>query len=93
MNDTPGHKPSRRFVLKCAAAIAGLAAVPSGAYAQAKASKASMKYQEKPNGKQQCDNCLQFVPGKSASAKGTCKVVEGDISPKGWCIAYAAKSP
>jgi hypothetical protein len=31
------------------------------------------------------------VPGANASAQGTCKVVDGPISPKGWCIAYAKK--
>ena len=47
-----------------------------------------MKYQDQPNNGQRCDACLQFVPG----ANGTCKVVEGPISPGGWCIAFAKKS-
>ncbi len=95
MDHSTREKISRRQMLKSVAAAAGLAVMPGvapgDARAQAKASKAQMKYQDKPNGKQQCDNCMQYVPGKSPSANGTCKVVDGDISPKGWCIAWAAK--
>jgi hypothetical protein len=32
------------------------------------------------------------IPGPTPDAKGACKVVEGDISPKGWCAAYVKKS-
>jgi hypothetical protein len=45
-----------------------------------------MKYQDKPNGTSECDNCQHFQPPKS------CAIVEGDISPKGWCIAWVKKS-
>jgi hypothetical protein len=69
------------------------AALADGAYAQAaKGSKAQFKYQDKPSGSKQCSNCTFFVAGKTSSANGTCKIVEGDISPKGYCIAYSAKS-
>ena len=51
-----------------------------------------MQYQDHPKGDQDCSTCLQFIPGKSASAMGQCNVVAGPISPKGWCIAYAKKS-
>jgi hypothetical protein len=53
----------------------------------AKASKALMKYRDEPNGEEQCSNCMQFIP-----ASGECKVVEGSISPNGWCTAYVKKS-
>jgi hypothetical protein len=56
------------------------------ALAQQKASKATMKYQDTPNGDKECSNCLQFVPPKG------CKVVEGDVSPKGYCIAWVKKA-
>ena len=87
---------SRRSFLKTASLIAGAAAVPVSfmsreAYA-AKVAKAAMQYQDTPKGSAECSTCMQFIPGKSASAKGQCKVVEGDISPKGWCLAYTAKS-
>jgi hypothetical protein len=83
-----GSNLSRRRVLKLAvvAAGAGLAAsVRQNALAQQKASKEAMKYQDKPNGNMQCDNCSQFV------APDSCKVVEGKISPTGYCIAWVKK--
>ncbi|MCW5598176.1 MAG: high-potential iron-sulfur protein [Nitrosomonas sp.] len=58
----------------------------------AKASKALMKYQDKPNGNEKCSNCIQFIPGDTPDANGECKVVAGSISPQGWCTAFAAKS-
>ena len=82
---------SRRSLLKSAIALAGAAAcvgVSSNreARAQAKASKAAMKYQDTPNKDQKCSNCLQFV------APDSCKVVEGKISPDGYCIAWVKKT-
>ncbi len=82
-------KPTRRLLLRRAALLAGAALtasiVPNEASAQ-KVSKAAMKYQDKPNGDQRCSNCMQFVPPAS------CKVVEGTISPNGYCIAWAKKA-
>ena len=85
----------RRLVLKNAAAAAGIALAPAfarSALAQAKASKQAMKYQDQPKDGQRCDTCLQFIPGPKAGANGTCKVVDGPISPSGWCVAYVKKS-
>lgn len=84
-------RSSRRHVLKVAvvAAGAGLAAsvMPArDALAQKKATKEAMKYQDKPNGNMQCGNCSQFLPPNS------CNVVEGTISPQGYCIAWAKKA-
>ena len=45
-----------------------------------------MKYQDKPNGDQKCSTCMQFEP------PGSCKVVEGAISPNGYCIAWVKKA-
>ena len=94
MNDLKLEKATRRQMLKCVAVGVGLVAIPTASsrvFAADKATKAAMQYQDTPKGKQQCDNCIQFIPGSSPSAKGTCKVVEGDISPRGWCAAYAPK--
>ena len=91
MADDRRKQISRRTVLKGAALLAGLAAIPVTAEAAGTASKSSMQYQDHPKGNQECSNCLQFIPGKSASAMGQCNVVAGAISPKGWCIAYAKK--
>jgi hypothetical protein len=49
-------------------------------------SKVSTTYQDKPNGDKQCSNCAQFVPNNR------CKIVEGTISPKGYCIVWQKKS-
>jgi len=87
-------KASRRVMLKNAAIVAGLAAAPWAARpaaAQAKATKQAMQYQDYPKNGQQCSACLQFVPGAKPDANGTCKVVDGPISPKGWCIAFVKK--
>ena len=92
MADDRRKQMNRRAVLKGAALLAGLAAIPLTVEAAGTASKASMQYQDHPKGNQDCSTCLQFIPGKSASAMGQCNVVAGPISPKGWCIAYAKKS-
>ncbi|MFT0548612.1 high-potential iron-sulfur protein [Allopusillimonas ginsengisoli] len=57
--------------------------------AATKASKPAVQYQDQPKGKSDCANCANFIPGESANAVGTCTVVAGGISPRGWCLAYA----
>lgn len=89
---------SRRIWLKAAAGTA--LAVPLATLAtrvgaaQNAASRQALKYQDKPNGANQCSNCAQFVPGKAATDKGGCKVIPGDseISPNGWCVAWSKKA-
>jgi anaerobic selenocysteine-containing dehydrogenase len=85
-------KPSRRKILKSAALAAGIAVVPWVARGQAKATKQAMQYQDQPKGDQTCDTCAQWIPGPKPGAPGACKVVEGPINPKGWCVAYVKKS-
>jgi High potential iron-sulfur protein len=92
MSDIESKRLARRKVLKGAALVAGLAAVPVLAEAAGTVSKAAMKYQDHPKGDQECSNCLQFVPGKTPQAMGACNVVAGPISPKGWCVAYVKKT-
>jgi High potential iron-sulfur protein len=58
----------------------------------AKASKAVAMYQPNPHGDQSCAKCIHFIPGATAEADGTCQVVDGSISPNGWCVLYAPKS-
>jgi hypothetical protein len=83
-------KLSRRSMLRCAALLAGgtLAAgviQVKPAYAQ-KAGKEAVKYQDSPKDGQMCSACLYF------QAPGSCAVVDGAISPKGWCSLYNKKS-
>jgi hypothetical protein len=89
MNDD--RKLSRRSVLKGVALLAGAALASTviplrDARAQQKASKQAMKYQDKPSGEMKCSKCLQFTP------PNRCKVVEGDVSPEGYCVAWVKKS-
>jgi hypothetical protein len=41
------------------------------------------EYQDTPNGIYSCATCTLFVPPSA------CKVVEGEVSPDGWCKAFA----
>ncbi len=72
-------------------ALAGMVLAGTTA-AQAKGSKATFKYQDTPNGGKKCSQCSFFAAGSSATAEGTCKIVDGSISPNGWCTAFAAKA-
>ncbi len=85
---TRGQFVGRAVALPAFAALMASAAAP----AQAKGSQAQFKYQSKPNGSKKCSNCTFYIPGKSATANGTCKIVDGTISPNGYCIAYSAKT-
>lgn len=52
--------------------------------AASKATQASVQYQGQPKNDQMCSQCRNFI----AETK-TCKVVEGSISPDGWCSLWA----
>lgn len=91
---------SRRTLLRHLAVTAGAAAslpmlgwptstradpvLPSGT-----AAKAALQYQDHPKGISACANCANFVAGKDPKADGRCIIVAGNISPQGWCLAYA----
>jgi len=89
-------KSARRQILKFGgAALALIPVVVLSGRTQAAtnaAMRASFKYQDKPEGDKACSGCVQFVPGKSATALGGCKIYPGDteISPKGYCLAWVA---
>lgn len=80
---------SRRTVLTvgagAAGVVAGVAAIAGAMPAQAKAPQKLVKYQDMPKEDQRCDNCVLFEPPSS------CEIVEGPISPNGWCLGYARK--
>jgi hypothetical protein len=70
----------RRQVLWAAflgAAAAGTAFSPAAA--QQKMSKSEAEYQDEPKNGLACAACTLFRPPRA------CQVVEGDISPAGWC--------
>jgi hypothetical protein len=95
MSDAPNAQPaalSRRSILRNLAFTAGGAAVlgstVSGgrrARAESKMTQTAVGYQATPKDAQRCDNCTQFEPSAS------CKVVEGNIAPSGWCKIYVKK--
>jgi hypothetical protein len=76
------------ILLPSLAVLSSRSAVADGS----KASQASMEYRASPNGKMQCSGCNFFIPDADPSASGSCKIVDGSISPHGYCIAYSAKS-
>jgi hypothetical protein len=68
--------------------LAGVAAslTPRAVYpasAQDKMSKQEAEYQDTPKDIRMCATCTLYEPPKS------CKVVEGDVNPNGWCKAFA----
>ena len=75
---------SRRTVLIAAVGAAPLL-VLTGGEAQAKLAQTAVKYQTTPKDGHQCDGCAQFV------APNACKLVDGDISPTGWCLLWVKK--
>jgi hypothetical protein len=79
---------SRRLLLRKIAYVASGAAIFSTSVIRAALAKATQKaagYQDTPKGDLRCGNCSQFEPPSS------CKIVEGDISPAGWCKVYVKK--
>ncbi len=91
------RKCGRRQMLKLGGAAIALIPV-AGFVGKAGAAtnaglRTAMKYQDKPNGEKSCANCLQFIPGKSASDLGGCKILAGDteVSPTAYCVAWAQK--
>lgn len=74
------------------------AATPAGAAPQAapqtgerrveeatpsKMSQEGAQYQDHPQDGRKCADCANFI-----AASKTCKVVDGQISPQGWCIFW-----
>jgi hypothetical protein len=79
---------SRRRLLLVARAAVGAATVvnndPTTA-AEIKISASAAGYQDHPNGDKQCSECARFLPPNS------CKIVEGTISPHGYCRLFGPR--
>lgn len=69
----------------CAMACAGLSTAQHS-WAKSKADKRDFLYQEKPKDGKSCANCKMFTA--SASSKGVCAIVDGEVVANGWCMAY-----
>lgn len=52
-----------------------------------KLAKTVVQYQSQPKGAQQCALCQHFV-----AESNTCRLVEGPISPTGWCVLWVKKA-
>ena len=88
-------KTARRDALKhgaqwlLGASVMWIATMPDRANA-AKAAKGDFFYQDKPKDGKSCATCRLFSP--SETNKGTCAVVDGEVSPNGWCMAYSPRA-
>jgi hypothetical protein len=74
---------SRRVLVGAAWLLA--AAIPVIARAAEKVSQKEAGYQASPKGGAQCGGCVQF------EAPASCKLVDGAISPSGWCTFFAPR--
>lgn len=80
---------SRRSLLGGAALLAGAAAGLMSLRARAqqkKMAQSAVQYQNSPKGDARCDGCTFF------EAPSSCKMVDGTISPSGWCMLFTKKS-
>ena len=76
----------RTIVTRSVAGAAGVAVFFSlVTEAVAKMSQKSVDYQDTPKNDQECSNCSLFQEPNS------CTIVDGEISPKGWCKFWAKK--
>ena len=96
MDQDKAASASRRDALKLglnAGVGVAIVVMAGSAFSQSpKLSKESVKYTDAGNveGKD-CDDCSQYVPGKSGKDPATCKIVDGPINPHGHCIAFSPK--
>jgi hypothetical protein len=84
-------------------AAAGMPLMLASTAAEAKASKAAVHYREYPSGMRMCHMCKFYIAAGGERSgmgcmggsmmgmmgAGACQVVEGRISPMGWCDLYA----
>jgi hypothetical protein len=78
---------SRRALLRSTTALAAMVLAGTGTgRAQTKMSKEQVQYQDSPKGDLKCEGCRFFVE------RGSCQLVEGEISPNGWCRLYQPKA-
>jgi hypothetical protein len=79
--DSPARRRWMRGALRGVAA--GLAVgVVARTTAQEKLTRREAEYQDSPKDIRMCATCTLFLPPKS------CKVVDGEISPEGWCKLF-----
>ena len=84
---------SRRGALgMCATAVMSWTTSNKVSAAEQKLAKSAVQYTDAGTVKgADCDDCTQFIAGKTLQGLGTCKVVDGDINPHGHCLAFSPK--
>ena len=92
----PTSGSSRRTFIKTVGVVAAAATCGRATAAtaqeykpqdQKKLTQATARYQDHPKGNETCAGCPYFVLPNS------CVVVEGEISPNGWCPIFTTVSP
>ena len=85
---------SRRECIRWGLVALGTFGVARGAMAQTnnKVPQKDAQYQDTPKNGQKCDMCQYYAAGNQPTAPGTCQLVDGSISPNGWCALFAKKS-
>jgi hypothetical protein len=84
MVDCSSRLSRRRLIVTAAGATSIMALIPiSQGQALEKMTRQQALYQHNPKDIMMCATCTLFEPPNS------CKVVEGDVSPSGWCKAFA----
>jgi hypothetical protein len=86
MHPSERFEISRRTALIAAGATPLAAMIANKAGAGTKVSQSAVHYQASPQDGKDCDDCANFV---SPSA---CKLVDGNISPKGWCRLWVKRA-
>lgn len=90
--DSVSRRSAMRGGLYAIAGVALTSVAQTTPAAETKLAKAAVKYVDAGTDEgKDCDDCIQFVPGKTAKGAGTCKIVEGPINPHGHCIAFSPK--
>jgi len=84
-NDQLNLRVSRRTLLISAAGAAPLLALSTSG-AEAKMAQTVVAYQDSAKDGKQCDGCNLFV------SPGSCRTVDGAVSPHGWCKIWVKKS-
>jgi hypothetical protein len=87
---------SRRAWLE-GVALVSAAAMLASTPAEAKVTKAAVHYRDSPKGMQMCHMCKYYIASGGRSAgmcmgmmgTGACQLVQGSISPMGWCDLYS----
>jgi hypothetical protein len=84
-------------------ALFSIAPMVASTPAEAKISKAAAHYRDHPKGMQMCHMCKYYIAGGGRGSggmcmggsmmgmmgAGACQLVQGRISPMGWCDLYA----